>query len=227
LSKKYKIPVLVLNLKNYQEIFAKNALKIALEAQKISQKYSIDIIICPPNPLLYYLSNELDIPVFAQHVDYAKIGSSTGAIVPELLNSIGITGSLINHSEKRIPLNQIESIVKKFKELDLSSLVCAQTVEEVKLISQLDPDLIAIEPPELIGSGRSVSKVNPNIITDSVNAANSVNSNVDILCGAGIMNSDDVKIALNLGSKGILIASGVVQSDNWDQKIKELVSAFI
>jgi len=227
LSKKYKIPVLVLNLKNYQEIFAKNALKIALEAQKISQKYSIDIIICPPNPLLYYLSNELDIPVFAQHVDYAKIGSSTGAIVPELLNSIGITGSLINHSEKRIPLNQIESIVKKFKELDLSSLVCAQTVEEVKLISQLDPDLIAIEPPELIGSGRSVSKVNPNIITDSVNAANSINSNVDILCGAGIMNSDDVKIALNLGSKGILIASGVVQSDNWDQKIKELVSAFI
>ena len=156
MSKKYKIPVLVLNLKNYQEIFAKNALKIALEAQKISQKYSIDIIICPPNPLLYYLSNELDIPVFAQHVDYAKIGSSTGAIVPELLNSIGITGSLINHSEKRIPLNQIESIVKKFKELDLSSLVCAQTVEEVKLISQLDPDLIAIEPPELIGSGRSV-----------------------------------------------------------------------
>ena len=227
MSKKYKIPVLVLNLKNYQEIFAKNALKIALEAQKISQKYSIDIIICPPNPLLYYLSNELDIPVFAQHVDYAKIGSSTGAIVPELLNSIGITGSLINHSEKRIPLNQIESIVKKFKELDLSSLVCAQTVEEVKLISQLDPDLIAIEPPELIGSGRSVSKVNPNIITDSVNAANSVNSNVDILCGAGIMNFDDVKIALNLGSKGILIASGVVQSDNWDQKIKELVSAFI
>lgn len=227
MSKKYKIPVLVLNLKNYQEIFAKNALKIALEAQKISQKYSIDIIICPPNPLLYYLSNELDIPVFAQHVDYAKIGSSTGAIVPELLNSIGITGSLINHSEKRIPLNQIESIVKKFKELDLSSLVCAQTVEEVKLISQLDPDLIAIEPPELIGSGRSVSKVNPNIITDSVNAANSINSNVDILCGAGIMNSDDVKIALNLGSKGILIASGVVQSDNWDQKIKELVSAFI
>ena len=227
MSKKYKIPVLVLNLKNYQEIFAKNALKIALEAQKISQKYSIDIIICPPNPLLYYLSNELDIPVFAQHVDYAKIGSSTGAIVPELLNSIGITGSLINHSEKRIPLNQIESIVKKFKELDLSSLVCAQTVEEVKLISQLDPDLIAIEPPELIGSGRSVSKVNPNIITDSVNAGNSVNSNVDILCGAGIMNSDDVKIALNLGSKGILIASGVVQSDNWDQKIKELVSAFI
>ena len=227
MSKKYKIPVLVLNLKNYQEIFAKNALKIAFEAQKISQKYSIDIIICPPNPLLYYLSNELDIPVFAQHVDYAKIGSSTGAIVPELLNSIGITGSLINHSEKRIPLNQIESIVKKFKELDLSSLVCAQTVEEVKLISQLDPDLIAIEPPELIGSGRSVSKVNPNIITDSVNAANSINSNVDILCGAGIMNSDDVKIALNLGSKGILIASGVVQSDNWDQKIKELVSAFI
>lgn len=227
MSKKYKIPVLVLNLKNYQEIFAKNALEIALEAQKISQEYSIDIIVCPPNPLLYYLSNNVDISIFAQHVDYAKVGSSTGAIVPELLTSIGISGSLINHSEKRIPFNQIEDLVKKFKELNLFSLVCAQTVDEVKLISKLDPDLIAIEPPELIGSGRAVSKVNPNIITESVNAGNSVNSNVDILCGAGIMNSDDVEIALKLGSKGILIASGVIQSNNWDQKITELVSAFI
>lgn len=227
MSKKYKIPVLVLNLKNYQEIFAKNALEIALEAQKISQEYSIDIIVCPPNPLLYYLSNNVDISIFAQHVDYAKVGSSTGAIVPELLTSIGISGSLINHSEKRIPFNQIEDLVKKFKELNLFSLVCAQTVDEVKLISKLDPDLIAIEPPELIGSGRAVSKVNPNIITESVNAGNSVNSNVDILCGAGIMNSDDVEIALKLGSKGILIASGVVQSDNWNKKIRELISAFI
>ncbi len=227
MSKKYKLPILVLNLKNYQEIFAKNALKIAIEAQKISQEYSIDIVICPPNPLLYYMSNDLDISVFAQHVDFAKIGSSTGAIVPELLNSIGVAGSLINHSEKRISFDQIENIVKKFKELDLLSLVCAQTVEEVKLISQLNPDLIAIEPPELIGSGRAVSKVNPDIISDSVNAAHSVNSNVNILCGAGIMNDDDVKIALNLGSKGILIASGVIQSNNWDQKITELVSAFI
>ena len=41
------------------------------------------------------------------------------------------------------------------------------------------------------------------------------------------MNDDDVKIALKLGSKGILIASGVVKSNNWGQKIKELVSAFI
>lgn len=217
----------MLNLKNYQEIFAKNALEIALEAQKISQEYSIDIIICPPNPLLYYLSNNIDLSIFAQHVDYAKVGSSTGAIVPELLTSIGVSGSLINHSEKRIPFNQIENLVKKFKELNLFSLVCAQTVDEVKLISKLDPDLIAIEPPELIGSGRAVSKVNPNIITESVNAGNSVNSNINILCGAGIMNADDVDIALKLGSKGILIASGVVQSDNWNQKIRELISAFI
>ena len=84
----------------------------------VRQEYSIDIIICPPNPLLYYLSNNIDLSIFAQHVDYAKVGSSTGAIVPELLTSIGVSGSLINHSEKRIPFNQIENLVKKFKELN-------------------------------------------------------------------------------------------------------------
>ena len=86
--------------------------------------------------------------------------------------------------------------------------------------------MIAIEPPELIGSGRAVSKVNPSIITDSINAAKDVDSNVDLLCGAGIVTAEDVEIALELGSQGILIASGVIKAENWTEKINELCAPF-
>jgi triosephosphate isomerase len=45
--------------------------------------------------------------------------------------------------------------------LGMTSIVCAQGPQEVVEISTLEPDFIAIEPPELIGSGRAVSKENP------------------------------------------------------------------
>ena len=51
-----------------------------------------------------------------------------------------------------------------------------------------------------------------------------INNNIDVLCGAGIMTAEDVSIALELGSKGILIASGIIQSNDWKNKIIELAT---
>ena len=76
------------------------------------------------------------------------------------------------------------------------------------------PDMVAIEPPELIGTGRSVSKEKPDVITDSVRKIREVNPTVKILCGAGITTGDDIYTALKLGAEGVLIASGVVRATN-------------
>ena len=213
--KKYKTPTLVINLKNYDEIYSNYSIDISKISESIANETSVEIIVCPPNPVLYKVIDSVNIPIYAQHVDDAKIGSSTGSIVPELLKSINCPGSLINHSEKRIPLEEIEKLIMRFRDLELTSLVCAQSIDEVESIAKLKPDIIAIEPPELIGSGRAVSKVNPKIISDSVDTVKSITSEVDVLCGAGIMTGEDVSIALELGSKGILIASGIIKSNNW------------
>ena len=115
----------------------------------------------------------------------------------------------------------------RFRDLELTSLVCAQSIDEVESIAKLKPDIIAIEPPELIGSGRAVSKVNPKIISDSVDTVKSITNEVDVLCGAGIMTGEDVSIALELGSKGILIASGIIKANNWKNIIIELSKPMI
>lgn len=212
---------LIINFKNYEEASAANSVKLAKAAQKVAQKLKVEIIVAPPQPALALVAKSVKIPVVCQHVDDEKQGSTTGFFVPEVAKSYGAVGSLINHSEHRIEMKSIASLVEKMHKLGMTSIVCARTPHEVMEISVFGPDFIAIEPPELIGSGRAVSKENPAIITRSIEATGSRSR---VICGAGITDKGDVRAAVKLGSKGILIASGVVKANSWEHKIAELAS---
>ena len=87
----------------------------------------------------------------------------------------------------------------------------------------MNPDMIAIEPPELIGSGIPVSKANPEVVEGTVREVRKINKDVIILCGAGISKGEDVKSALELGASGVLLASGVVKAKNVEDSIRELI----
>ena len=101
------------------------------------------------------------------------------------------------------------------------SIVCVKDVSEAKKYSKLNPDYVAIEPPELIGSGKAVSKEKPDLIIKAASAIKTVNNKTNLLCGAGIVSGEDVSAAISLGSKGILVASGIVKAKNWDKIIEE------
>jgi triosephosphate isomerase (TIM) len=212
---------LIINFKNYEEASAANSIKLAKAAQKVAQKLKVETIVAPPQPALALVAKSVKIPVVCQHVDDEKQGSTTGFFVPEVAKSYGAVGSLINHSEHRIEMKSIASLVERMRKLSMTSIVCVRTPHEVMEISVFGPDFIAIEPPELIGSGRAVSKENPAIITRSIEAAGSRSR---VICGAGITDKGDVRAAIKLGSKGILIASGVVKANSWEHKIAELAS---
>jgi triosephosphate isomerase len=212
---------LIINFKNYEEVSADRAIKLAESASQVAEKLKMEIVVAPPQPVLALIAKSVQVPVVCQHVDNERMGPSTGFIVPEIAKSYGAVGSLINHSEHRMEMSAIASIVKRMRKLDMTSIVCAQEPQEVVEISSLQPDFIAIEPPELIGSGRAVSKENPAIITKSVQGAGSRSS---VICGAGITDKDDVAKAMELGSQGILVASGVVKATSWEKKIAELAS---
>jgi triosephosphate isomerase (TIM) len=212
---------LIINFKNYEEVTADKAIKLAESARHVAEKLRIEIVVAPPQPVLALIAKSVQIPVICQHVDTEKMGPSTGFVVPEMAKSYGAVGSLINHSEHRIDMSTIRSLVERMRKIGMASIVCAQEPHEVVEISTLHPDFIAIEPPELIGSGRAVSKENPAIITKSVQGAGSRSS---VICGAGITDKDDVAKAMELGSQGILVASGIVKADSWERKITELAS---
>jgi triosephosphate isomerase len=212
---------LIINFKNYEEVSSDRAIKLAEAAREVAEKLRIEIVVAPPQPVLALIANRIHIPVICQHVDNEKMGPSTGFIVPEIVKSCGAIGSLINHSEHRIERSSIASLVERLRKLSMASIVCAQEPREVVEISTLQPDFIAIEPPELIGSGKAVSRENPAIITKSIEAAGSRSR---VICGAGITDKDDVTKAMELGSQGILVASGIVKATSWEKKIAELAS---
>ena len=208
----------VINCKNYDEISGDKIIKFVKTAEKVSKKYKVKIAIAPPQHLIGLVANS-SIIILAQHVDDSKVGSTTGFVIPELLKNSKVKGSLINHSEHRISSNEIQKLVLKLKELKMISIVCVKDVAEVKKYSKLNPDYIAIEPPELIGSGKAVSKEKPELIAKAAKAVK--NTNTKLLCGAGIVSGEDVTKAVELGSKGILVASGIIKAKNWNKIISE------
>jgi triosephosphate isomerase len=195
-------------------------------AKDISNSNNVQIMIAPPQNSLFYLSQFVKLPLICQHIDYEKIGATTGFIIPELAISYGASGSLINHSEHSIEYEVIQNLVERLRQLNMTSIVCASSSQEVGKFARLHPDMIAIEPPELIGTGKAVSKFNTSIITESVKEAGRYSENIKVICGAGIVDKTDIKSAINLGSQGILLASGLIKSDAWKDKLIELCAGF-
>lgn len=216
----------IINCKNYEEIAGDKIIEFVKIAEKISKRYKIKIAVAPPQHLIGLVANSL-IPILAQHVDNSKVGSTTGFMIPELLKKSKVSGSLINHSEHRISSDEISKLVLKLRELKMISVVCVKDIAEAKKYAKLNPDYIAIEPPELIGSGKAVSKEKPELITKSADAVNSAKNKTKLLCGAGIVSGQDVTKALELGSKGILVASGIIKAKNWTKVIEEFSKAML
>ena len=216
----------IINCKNYEEISGDKIKKFIKIAEQVSKKYKIKIAISPPQHLIGLVANS-SIPILAQHIDDSKIGSTTGYIIPELLKKSKVKGSLINHSEHRISSKEIEKLVVKLKELKMISIVCVKDVAEVKKYLKINPDFIAIEPPELIGSGKAISTEKPDLIQKAARIVNDSKNKTKLLCGAGIVSGEDVAKSIELGSKGILVASGVVKAKNWNKIISEFAKALV
>jgi triosephosphate isomerase len=120
-------------------------------------------------------------------------------------------------------LADVELAVTKAKKLNLYTVVCTNNQAVSVASATMKPNAVAVEPPELIGTGISVSQAQPEVISGTVELIRNVNKDVVILCGAGISNGDDVSAAMNLGSQGVLLASAVAKSDKPADVLKSLV----
>lgn len=214
-------PVIIINLKQYEESLGKGPIKFAKVADELSKKHNVKIFIAPPSPMLGETSKIAQ--TISQHVDPYEPGAHTGYLLPREIKEMGCIGSLINHSEKRIPVNDIGKCVELCRKYGLLSFVCAKHDVEAGELANFKPDYIAVEPPELIGGDICVSVANPEIIGKTVRAVKSVSPNTRVLCGAGVKHEDDVRKAIEMGSSGVILASGVVKAKDIKKAMEELV----
>ncbi len=216
---------LILNFKNYKEILGEGSLKLSLVADGVFKETGVEMIVAPPAPFLSQITAKVKIPVFAQSLGDGKEGQSTGSLIPEAISASGAAGALLNHSESRLELPVLERISRNARDSGLKICICSGTPAEMKSLISLNPDYFAIEPPELIGTGRSVSVVSPGLISEALAMARSSGFRNKFLCGAGVSSSDDVKAAVKLGMDGVLLSSSVVKAKDWHLKLFELAAA--
>ncbi|TFG09324.1 triose-phosphate isomerase [Candidatus Thorarchaeota archaeon] len=220
---KIVLPVIAINFKTYPQATGEKAVLLAQDCEKVAKEYDVSIVVAPQTPDLYRVSRAVDIPVFAQHMDPGEPGRYTGHVIGETLVESGCSGTLLNHSENRMQLADIEASIRKAEDLQLYTIVCTNNPMVSVAAASLEPSAVAVEPPELIGTGISVSDAQPEIITGTVEKIRKVNEDVVILCGAGISTGKDVESAIELGSQGVLLASAVAKSDDPVKVLKGLI----
>ncbi|MFH0966237.1 MAG: triose-phosphate isomerase [Methanobacteriota archaeon] len=219
-----KSPIILINLKCYQESIGPGAHRIAKAAREVSDESGVTISLAPMNMDIHPIKHHFGLPVFAQHFDPVEPGAHTGRIPLAAIKSVGAIGSLVNHSEYRLSIADIEKNVTALRAEGMLSCICSNNIATTSAVATLGPDFVAIEPPELIGGTVSVAEANPEIITGSVQAALKANPNVQVLTGAGIHSGKCVKTALDLGTVGVLLASSVVKAEDPGAVLRDLVS---
>lgn len=210
--KNLKVPIIIVNYKTYSEATGKKAILLSRIAEEVSLETGVNISVSPQLADLASVCNAVSIPVFAQHIDPIFPGNSTGHVLLESVKEAGAVGTLINHSERRLKLCDIEVIITRARESGMVSVVCTNNAAVSEAAAALKPSIVSLEPPELIGTGIPVSKSKPEVVTQTVALVKHVNPCVLTLCGAGITKGEDVAAALKLGTKGVLVASGIVKA---------------
>ncbi len=213
---------LIINFKNYPEILGNKSLELAKSIETVARKVDVEMIAAPPVPVLHAVSRQVSIPVFSQRVDDRDQGKSTGAIVAEAIKESGCRGSILNHSESRVRPATVRKILARLRVLRLSACLCAETSREMSGFANFSAEYLAIEPPELIGTGVAVSTAMPEMVSKTVSEVKRRGYRGKILCGAGIVSGEDVAAARRHGMAGVLVSSSVVQARDWKEKIREL-----
>tara|TARA_Y100000310_G_scaffold344684_1_gene458788 strand:- start:3333 stop:3977 length:645 start_codon:yes stop_codon:yes gene_type:complete len=208
--------VIIVNYKNYK--FGRDSVQLSKKIERNLGK----IIVCPSSLDLLQVKKETGLKVFAQHVSGKDKGRNTGWLTVDGLKEVGIGGTLVNHSEHKIQVKEIDQILVKCSALNLKAIVCCGSLKEVKQIMKLTfkPWAIAYEDPKLVGSGLPITKFKTRRVRKF--ASMLIGSGVLPLCGAGISSARDVKAAKSLGCKGVLISSAIAKSKSPEQLLQKL-----
>lgn len=201
--------MIIVNFKRYLEASGQNAVVLASICHKLSLEYSLPIIA---------------VPTVADLAACLATGAECWTQKFEQ-DAVSATGTLLNHSDYRLETSILALQISQCRDRNYKICLCSANPDEVPELLNLRPDMLAYEPPALIGSKTSsVAQAEPNIIGDIAQIAKT--AGISLLVGAGIKSALDIKVSLNQGAVGILVATDVVKADNQEQALRELVDGF-
>ncbi len=191
-------------------LYGEKMLALAKVIDKTAMKYDVDVIVTPQYTDIKLLADNTErIFVFAQHMDYLPVGRGLGSVLPEAVKAAGAVGVMLNHAEKPLTMDVIKKTIERADEVGLGTIVCADTVEDVKEIAKMGPNLIVAEPTDLIGTGQTSDS---NYVLDTIRTVREINPDIMVLQGAGISNGEDVYNTIKLGAQATGCTSGIIKA---------------
>lgn len=213
--------MILINFKTYKEGTGEEAVKLVKICAEVEKETGVPIIPVVQVIDIFRLAS-LGFKVWAQHVDEIEYGPNTGRILPEAVLVAGAEGTILNHSENKLPTEIIGETIEHCRQLGLEVLVCCESVEEGKEIAKFKPDFLAYEPSELIGGDVSVSSAKPAVIKDFVREI----PGIPVVIGAGIHSSEDIRKGISFGALSFLVSSSVVLAKDPKAILLELAGGF-
>lgn len=162
-------------------------------ARGLRGRDGVDLLICPPAPLIAPLIAALgDTPVAvgAQDCAVKRSGAHTGDTSADLLVEIGATHVILGHSERRHNHGESSSLVREKARTAIAAglipIICvgetegerdagdAETVVRAQLAGSLPDDfagLIAYEPVWAIGTGKTATEADVEAMHATIRAA--------------------------------------------------------
>lgn len=221
--KTIRTPFLVINPKSY--LYGKKSLDLALAADKIAEETGIEIFFtCPFADIRYISENTKNLIVTAQHMESLKPGRGMGHVLPESLKEAGAKAVFLNHAENTMTVSELSKTIKRARELDMATIVCADSVAEAVALAKFNPDIILAEPTELIGTGQVADN---SYVIETTQKIREINPRILVMIASGVTTAEDVYNVIYLGADGTGGTNGIIGAPDPKKRIEEWAQAML
>lgn len=216
-----RTPFFVVNPKSY--LYGEQVYSLAKKTDELAEKYDFDVL---------FTAQLIDLPHIietcphlipcAQYMESLKPGRGMGHVLPEALAAAGVKATFLNHAEHPSTVHELAATIARAREVGILTVVCADSVEEGKMLASLEPDVMVCELTSLIGTGQVAGE---DYMRSSTEAVRAVSPNTKVLQAAGISTGENVYDAIKYGADGTGGTSGIVAADDPFAKLDEMFEA--
>ena len=204
-------------------MYGETFLDMAKGLDKLAEKYGVDVVLDIPDTEIYNVARHVKrVHVYSQHMDSIPVGRGMGRTLPEALKAAGAVGVMLNHAEHKLTLEEIEKAIKRADEVGLATMVCADSIEEVKAVAKLHPNILVAEPSELIGTGKPADKA---YVDEVIKVIREIDPEIKPFPSAGISKGEDCYNIIKAGASASGCSSAIAKAAEPLKLAEEMIAA--
>ena len=220
---KAQSPFLIANPKSY--LYGEKSLELAKAADQVAKDTGLQIYFtCPYADIRMIAENTEHVIVCSQSMDPLVPGRGMGHVLGESLKEAGAQALFLNHAENPKTLSDLYATIKRAKELEMITVVCADSTVEAKAVACMGPDIVLAEPTDLIGTGQVADD---SYTVETVKALHEIDPNVLVMIASGVSTAEDCYNVIKLGADGTGATSGILKAPDPAVRVREMAEAIV